>query len=327
MTFEALSQHLEAFLALKSARARRSPYFEGDQRRRLRYEEGLLRSFLARWRQHGCPWPIHADFAMDWVMEGSTVGRPDRDEHRLLAVRAFLLQVRTFEGQTGVPQIQFRRRYKRRTPYIFSDREIQQMMEAAVRNQSPFRTATVRTIIGLLASTGIRIGEALRLTTDDVRLDARPPHLYIHDTKFGKSRNVVLHPSTATNLQHYKHEREVTLRGHHAEPFFTNTLCRPLIYNPLRYTFRQLLKQTGITPSAHQRRPTLHSFRHTFAVKRLTLWQREGIDIRQQLPRLSVYLGHYGPQSTYWYLSATPELLQDAGALFDPEQMRTGGRR
>jgi integrase len=117
------------------------------------------------------------------------------------------------------------------------------------------------------------------------------------------------------------------LCGRQAEPFFTNTLCRPLIYNPLRYSFRQLLKQVGITPSARQRRPTLHSFRHTFAVKRLTLWQRDGIDIRQQLPRLSVYLGHYGPESTYWYLSATPELLQDAGALFDPEQMRRGGRR
>jgi integrase/recombinase XerD len=326
MTFEALSEHLDAFLALKSARARRSPYFEGDQRRRLRYEEGLLRSFLARWQQHGCPWPIRANFAMDWVMEGSTVGRPYRDEHRLLAIRAFLLQVRTFEGQTGVPQIQFCRRYKRRTPYIFSDQEIKQMMEAPVRNQSPFRAATVHTLIGLLASTGVRIGEALRLTTSDVRLDATPPHLYIHETKFGKSRNVVLHPSTAKNLQYYMQERDSTLCGRPAEPFFTNTLRKPLIYNPLRYTFRQLLKQVGITPPAHQRRPTLHSFRHTFAVKRLALWQREGID-RQQLPRLSVYLGHYGPESTYWYLSATPELLHDAGELFDPEQIRRGGRR
>jgi len=327
MTFEALSQHVDAFLALKSARVRRSPYFEGDQRRRLRYEEGLLRSFLARWQQHGCPWPIRADFAMDWVMEDSSIGRPYRDEHRLLAVRAFLLQVRTFEGDTGVPQIQFCKRYKRRTPYIFSDREIQHIMEAPVRNQTRFRTATVRTVIGLLASTGIRIGEALRLATTDVKLDATPPHLYIHETKFGKSRNVVLHPSVVRNLQHYMQERESALSGRHAEAFFTNTLCRPLIYNPLRYTFRHLLKQVGITPAAQQRRPTLHSFRHTFAVKRLALWQREGIDIRQQLPRLSVYLGHYGPESTYWYLSATPEVLQDAGKLFDPEQIRKGGRR
>jgi integrase len=326
MTFEALSQHLDVFLALKLARARRSPYFEGEQRRRLRYEEGLLRSFLARWQQRGCPWPVRADFAMDWVMEGSTIGKPYRDEHRLLAIRAFLLQVRTFEGQTGVPQIQFCRRYKRRTPYIFSDQEIQQLMEAAARNRLRFRAVTVSTVIGLLASTGIRIGEALRLTMDDVRLDATPPHLYIHETKFGKSRNVVLHPSTVGHLQHYIQERDSALCGRQAEPFFTNTLCRLLIYNPLRYSFRQLLKQVGITPSARQRRPTLHSFRHTFAVKRLTLWQRDGIDIRQQLPRLSVYLGHYGPESTYWYLSATPELLQDAGALFDPEQISRGGR-
>ena len=112
MTFEALSQHLDAFLALKAARARRNPYFEGDQRRRLRYEEGLLRSFISRWQQHGCPWPIRADFAMDWVMEDSSIGKPYRDEHRLLAARAFLLQVRTFEGRTGVPQIQFCKRFQ-----------------------------------------------------------------------------------------------------------------------------------------------------------------------------------------------------------------------
>jgi integrase/recombinase XerD len=327
MNFEALSQHLEAFLALKRARARRNPYFEGDQRRRLRYEEALLRSFLERWQLHRCPWPIRAEFAMDWVMVGSTLSRPYRDEHRLLAIRAFLLQVRTFEEETGIPQSQFRKRYKRRTPYIFSDQEIHQLMEAAARNRLRFRAATVSTLIGLLASTGIRIGEALRLTMADVRLDATPAHLYIHETKFGKSRNVVLHPSTVEHMRCYMKERTTAVRGRHADPFFTNTICRPLIYNPLRYTFRQLLKQTGIAPSAGQRRPTLHCFRHTFAVKRLTLWQHAGTDIRTQLPWLSVYLGHQGPESTYWYLSATPDLLQYAGVLFDPEQMRRGGRR
>ena len=327
MTFETLSHHLGAFLALKLARANRSPHFEGEQRRRLRYEEGLLRSFLERWRQRGCPWPIRADFAMDWVMEGSMIGRPHRDEHRLLSIRAFLLQLRTFEEQTEIPQAQFRRRYRRRRPYIFSDQEIQQLMEAAAQNRLRFRAATVSTLIGLLASTGIRIGEALRLTTADVRLDATPAYLYIHETKFGKSRNVVLHPSTEGRLRRYIKERATALRGRHAEPFFTNTICTRLIYNPVRYTFRHLLKQVDIAPAAGQRRPTLHSFRHTFAVKRLILWQRDGIDVRQQLPRLSVYLGHYGPESTYWYLSATPELLQDAGALFDPEHTQRGGHR
>lgn len=326
MNSEALSQHLEAFLALRSAQARRNPHFDGDQRRRLRYEQRLLHAFFAHWQQNGCPWPVHAEFAMDWVMEGSRIGSPHRDELRLRILRAFLLQIRTAEVQTGIPQAQFRRRYKRRTPYIFSDKQIQQMMEAEVPKQSSFRAVTVRTIIGVLASTGIRIGEALRLTMADVRLDATPAHLYIHETKFGKSRYVVLHPSTAKKLQHYVRERESTLCGRHAEPFFTNPLCRPLIYNPLRYTFRQLLKRIGITPSACQRRPTLHSFRHTFAVKRLALWQHEGADIRQLLPRLSIYLGHYDPESTYWYLSATPELLQAASALFDPEQMQRGDR-
>ena len=327
MTFEALSCHLDAFLALKLARARSNPHFGGDQRRHLRYEEGLLRSFLTHWQQSGCSWPIRAELAMAWVMEGSTVGKPYRDEHRLLAVRAFLLQLRPFAESTGIPQVEFRSGYKRRTPYIFSDHEILQLMDLAARNHLRLRATTVSTLIGLLASTGIRIGEALRLTIDDVKLDANPPHLYVHETKFGKSRNVILHRSTVTQLRSYLKRREIGLRGQHAEPFFTNTIRRPLIYNPLRYTFQQLLKRASIVPSAGQRRPTLHCLRHTFAVKRLTLWQREGADIRQQLPRLSVYMGHVGPESTYWYLSATPELLQDTGALFDPEQLRRGGRR
>ena len=88
----------------------------------------------------------------------------------------------------------------------------------------------------------------------------------------------MLHLSTLEHLRRYKNERTTALRGRHADPFFTNTICRPLIYNPLRYTFRQLLKQTGI--AAGQRRPTLHCFRHTFAVKRLTLWQNAAAKAR-----------------------------------------------
>ena len=107
-------------------------------------------------------------------------------------------------------------RYKRRASLHFSDREIQQLMEAAARNRLRFRAATVSTLIGLLASTGIRIGEALRLTMADVRLDAKPSHLYIHETKFGKSRNVVLHTSTVEHLRHYIDERATALRGRSA---------------------------------------------------------------------------------------------------------------
>ena len=118
MMFDVLSIHLDAFLALKLARAKSSPHFSGDHRRSLRYDEGLLRSFLTCWQQHGCPWPIRAEFALDWVMTGSSVGRPYRDEHRLKIIRAFLQQVRTCEEQTEIPQARFRRRYRRRTPYI-----------------------------------------------------------------------------------------------------------------------------------------------------------------------------------------------------------------
>jgi hypothetical protein len=103
MMFKDLSRHLDAFLALKQVRAKSNPHFSSDHRRRLRYDEGLLRSFLCRWQQHGCPWPIRADFAMDWVMAGSSVGRPYRDEHRLEAIRAFLQQVSGAVRPTSTP--------------------------------------------------------------------------------------------------------------------------------------------------------------------------------------------------------------------------------
>jgi len=322
-----LSIHLENFLALKQARAKANPHFGSDHRSRLRFEERLLRSFLAFWQERGYPWPIRADFALDWVMTGSDVNHPCRDEKRLLAVRAFLLQVRTCEARTEIPEVSFRRRYRRRTPYIFSDQEIVRLMDAALQLRVCIRAFTVHALIGVLASTGIRIGEALRLNLGDVRLGANPPHLFIYETKFGKSRNVVLHPSTAARLCLYLEERHAALHGRHSDPFFTNGLLKPLIYNPLRYTFRLLLKRAGIVADAGQRRPTLHSFRHTFAVKRLMLWQREGKDIRQRLSHLAVYLGHYGPESTYWYLSATPELLQTASALFDPQRLPGEGQQ
>jgi integrase len=164
---------------------------------------------------------------MDWVMTGSYVGHPYRDEHRLEAIRAFLQQVRTLDEGTKIPQATLRTRYRRRAPYIFADQEIVQLMEAASRNRLTLRATTVSTLIGLLASTGIRIGEALRLTLDDVRIDATPPHLFIHETKFGKSRNVVLHPSTASHLRRYLVARKAALRGCHAVPLFTNTLRKP----------------------------------------------------------------------------------------------------
>ncbi|HEY6848942.1 MAG TPA: tyrosine-type recombinase/integrase, partial [Terracidiphilus sp.] len=179
------------------------------------------------------------------------------------------------------------------------------------------RPLTFSTLLGLLASTGLRIGEAIGLAIEDVSLDATPPHLLIHESKFGKSRYVVLHPSTAEHLRIYRNTRTEILRGKQVQPFFINRKGGRLDYNSQRLAFVRLLRLAGIQAIAGQRGPSLHSFRHTFAVNRLTLWHRERRDVQQLLPHLAVYLGHLGPENTYWYVSSAPELLLEASARFE----------
>jgi integrase/recombinase XerD len=202
-------------------------------------------------------------------------------------------------------------------------------MDAVWRLQTvtPFRQTTVHALIGLLASTGLRIGEALALNVDDVRLSTDPPHLLISDSKFGNSRYVVLHSSVAKQLRTYLLQRSKAVAGRPVRGFFMNRYGKHLNYNAQRLTFLRLLKRAGIRAVPGQRGPSIHSFRHSFAVKRLTLWHRERRDVQELLPHLAVYLGHVGPENTYCYLSGTPELLRAASARFEGQHTEGGSNR
>jgi len=325
MNIMELPGFLEEHLALKRTLAESSPHYDRLARNQFNFRENLLRAFLAFWQEHGSPWPIGAAFALDWVAVGADCQRPYRDLRRLQVVRAFLQQVRVFEPETEIPENVFRT-CGRRTPHIFSDQEVAQLMTAALqhRNRNTLFPLTLYTLIGLLASTGLRIGEAIHLKVEEAQLAADPPHLLICETKFGKSRNVVLHYSTAEHLRKYLVQRGRVLRGKCAETFFINCSGRPLEYNTTRQGFLKLLKRAGIQSLPKRRAPSLHSFRHTFAVKRLTEWYREGRNVPELLPHLAVYLGHIGPENTYWYVTETPELLQAAAALFDIHRRKGG---
>ena len=188
----------------------------------------------------------------------------------------------------------------------------------------PFHGLTLSTLLGSLASTGLRIGEAIRLKTNETHLEVDPPHLSIPDTKFGKSRIVVLHPSVAARLRVYAERRNEVLKNGTAETFFARRNGKPLRYDTTRTTFVRLLHHAGIKTGAGKQKATFHSFRHTFAVTRLTLWHREGKNVAELLPHLSIYLGHLAPVDTYWYLTATPKLLDTASARFEkPLRERT----
>jgi len=169
----------------------------------------------------------------------------------------------------------------------------------------------------------MRIGEALRLKLEDAHLDANPPHLSILDTKFGKSRVVVLHPSVADRLRDYAAKRATSLGSNRAEAFLTRVTGKPLRYSAIRRTFIRVIRRAGIA-SAGAATITLHSFRHSFAVKRLTLWHRAGENVSDLLPHLTVYLGHLDPRDTYWYLTATAELLEAASARMEGHRQEGG---
>jgi len=329
MTFSALSAHAEQFLALKRAVAKADPHGNSQDRRSLKHREKLLRSFVAYWRDQQCPWPIRFSLVLDWVAVGSDREHPYRDQLRFYVVRAFVQQIRTFEPATEIPENIYRPLYRRRTPHLYSEDDVTRLMNAVWRLQrvTPFRRVTVYALIGLLASTGLRIGEAIALEVDDVRLNADPPHLLISDSKFGNSRNVVLHPTVASQLRKYLTRRSKALPGRHVKAFFMNRYGKHLNYNAQRLTFLRLLKSAGIQAVPGQRGPSLHSFRHSFAVRRLTLWHRKRRDVQELLPHLAVYLGHVGPENTYWYLSGTPELLRAASARFEGQHTEGGSNR
>jgi integrase/recombinase XerD len=322
MTFTKLSGYLNQFFATQRTMAEADPHFDAFHRRLLRYKQKLLRNFLAFWKQQGCPWPIRTQTVLDWITASSHPEHPYRDQHHFYILRAFLKQLRTFEPETEVPESPLYFRRPRRLPYIFSEHELSCLMRATKRLRlfDSFRVSTIRTLIGLLASAGLRIGEALRLELEDVKLTTSPPYLVIRDTKFGKSRNVVLHPTATDHLRKYLCERTKVLGAKRVDVFLTNRMGKRLNYSSQRLMFGRLLRRAGIRATAGQRRPSLHSFRHSFAVRRLTHWHRDRRNVQELLPHLSVYLGHIGPASTYWYLTATPELLQAAARSFERQQ-------
>ncbi|MCO5167732.1 MAG: tyrosine-type recombinase/integrase [Planctomycetes bacterium] len=233
-------------------------------------------------------------------------GAPDYHAARLSIVRGFAEYVRARDPRHEVPRPDLLpHRSVRRVPYVYSDADVLAVMRAA-RELRGLRSHTYTTLIGLLACTGMRVGEAIALDSDDV--DLADDVLTIRRGKFGKSREVALHLTTRDALKTYARARDRFFRGRSkADSFFVSHAGTRLIYNNVQLTFSRLLADAAVGDLS--RRPRLHDLRHTFAVRTLTDWYRAKADIEKRLPVLSTYLGHVSPASTYWYLSTTPELM------------------
>ena len=255
---------------------------------------------------------VTIEAAVAWSTDGvdpTTTNGP----RRMTVARGFARHMAGLDESTEIPPVALvPMRQRWRPPFLFSTADIDTLMEAAGRRRWRLPSATYPTLFGLLASTGMRVGEALRLEPDD--LDHTNAVIVVRESKFGKSRLVPVLPVTITVLDDYISARDRLLRVERTSGrLFVSSRGGPLIYPVVQQVFRDLCDRNGIGADA-ARPARIHDLRHTFAVRVLTGWYRDGDDIEARLPALSTYLGHRDPRSTYWYLSAAPELLAHAAA-------------
>ncbi len=282
----------------------------------LKIEGQLLQQFGRFADASGHRGPLTIELALRWAQsaEGS-----DRLywARRLEIVRCFARHLAVTEPGTQVPG----RRllgpaHRRTTPHIYTIRELAALL-AAARRLSPahgLRPHTYATLIGLLACTGLRISEALRLASADIDLDRGV--LTVRKTKFRKTRLVPLHPTAVAALHAYADNRTRLLGAPRNDHFFLSDQGSELPYSTVRHTFRRLCASLGIT-GIPRRWPRLHDLRHTFACRRVEQWYQSGTDLDHAISALSVYLGHAKVTDTYWYLTATPDLMALAANRFE----------
>lgn len=225
---------------------------------------------------------------------------------RLTAVRGFARHLSGIDPRTEIPPAGLvSDRPRRRIPFVFSDTDVDAVARsAAASTPFPFRAATLTTMIGLLAATGLRVGEAIRLDRDDVDWD--DGILRVRNTKFGKGRNVPVSASTLEVLGDYRRRRDKTRPA--TARLFVSLSGTPVAYSHFGLTFRRAVDDAGVGAGS-QIRPVVHDLRHSFAIRTVLGWYRAGLDVEALLPRLSTFMGHAEPRFTYRYLTATPELL------------------
>jgi integrase len=225
---------------------------------------------------------------------------------RLCVARGFAGYLQTIDPTTEIPPPDvFPYRRRRATPYLFSQQDICRLLAEARRLRHPLRAASYEALFGLLAVSGMRIGEAIALERSDVDLDTGL--ITIHKAKGDRGRLVPLHPTATEALRGYASVRDRLCPAPRSRAFFLSSAGTAVRANGLRQTFREITTRIGVrTQAVH---PRIHDLRHRFAVQTLIDWQRSGVNIDEHIATLSTYLGHVSPADTYWYVSAAPELM------------------
>jgi integrase len=285
----------------------------------------LLLRFAGYADQSGHSGPLTAELAVRWARLPAAAS-PGYLARRLDVVRGFARYRAIFDPLTEVPAVGLiRPSHQRRTPYVYTDAEASALI-AAARALTPaggLRPHTYAAFFGLLACTGLRVSEALKLARQDV--DWGQGVLTVHRTKFRKSRLVPLHPSAAGALRDYAELRDRFHPSPPSEAFFLTRRGTPLGRATVGVVFWRLRKQLPWSGGAARGRPRIHDLRHTFACKRLLRWYQRGVDVDHAIASLATYLGHVGVAETYWYLTGIPELMEVATARFERFASSDGG--
>jgi integrase len=273
---------------------------------KLGRHEKLLGQFLTHLEDAGIT-VVTVAAAVDWSVlpaggEGYWWG------YRLSVVRGFAKYLNTLDPRHEVPPTElFPQRPHRAVPYLYSDAEVAALIAAADTLGTPMRRATLATLIGLLRVTGMRVGEAIALDRDDV--DLTGGRLLIRHGKFDKTRELWLHPTSVKALQRYQRRRDTLIAEPSCKAFFLSTAGTRLLYCNVQETFHRLVCRCGLAPRSVRCRPRIHDLRHTFVVSSMQQAYAAGEDGQRRLTLLATWLGHVHPASTYWYLSASPELM------------------
>jgi integrase len=293
----ALATALDEYLALRRSLGSK-----------LERPAAVLADFVAHLDRTGVD-HITVDAAVDWALRAADSESSWRAQ-RLGMVRGFARYLHTVDPSHQVPPSGLLHRGTRPEPFVFTDAQIVALMAAARSMVSPLRALTTESVIGLLAVTGLRVGEVIRLDRDDVDFDRGL--LIVRNSKQGRSRHVPLHSSTVDALHDYLRRRDELCPPPATPALFISTTGTRLRSGNLRTAFAELLDETGLPRRKHRRGPRVGDLRHSFAVHTLIDWHVAQLDVGPRLPVLSTFLGHVSPASTYWYLSASPPLFTAA---------------
>ena len=281
--------------------------------------QSTLTKFIAFLKACGSPY-ITTALAVQWAQLPQHV-TPARHARRLGIVRDFARYVSAVDARTEVPpRGLLPGRIRRPQPYIYSQDQIQALIcgarELAPREGLRLRPYTYATLFGLLAVTGMRVSEAVALSCKDV--DLVEGVLTVRESKCRKTRLVPIHPSTQEHLRDYAYRRQKCAGRLASNAFFVSDRGKPLGLVPVNYNFLVISRRIGLRGTSALHGPRLHDLRHTFAVRTLAHWYRSDAVPERCVPVLATYLGHGKVEHTYWYLSATPELLGAVSARVNP---------